>query len=139
MSSVIHKKSSIVNMPCWLHLVCILILSLQLNRDDAEILYVVGEGGWHDELLGIVTPSSTPSSASSRFHRNGGGIPLTRLRQHDCLALRSARDCVGPPCTLASFATQFKYSPSMQMKTFRLSKAYSGWRPIRGDGNCYYR
>ena len=33
----------------------------------------------------------------------------------------------------------FKYNESMKEKIEEMTGEYSGYRPIRGDGNCYYR
>ena len=34
---------------------------------------------------------------------------------------------------------EFKFNESMKEKIDDMSEHYSGFRPIRGDGNCYYR
>ena len=43
------------------------------------------------------------------------------------------------PCTMGDLKEDFKHNESMKEKIEEMSAEYSGYRPIRGDGNCYYR
>ena len=42
-------------------------------------------------------------------------------------------------CTMNDLKEDFKYNESMKEKIEEMSVEYDGYRPIRGDGNCYYR
>jgi hypothetical protein len=42
-------------------------------------------------------------------------------------------------CTMGDLKEDFKYNESMKEKIEEMSVEYNGYRPIRGDGNCYYR
>ena len=40
---------------------------------------------------------------------------------------------------MEDLATEFKFNASMVTKIQEMEEHYAGYRPIRGDGNCYYR
>ena len=42
-------------------------------------------------------------------------------------------------CTMKDLKEDFMYNESMKEKIEEMKEEYDGYRPIRGDGNCYYR
>eukprot|EP00971_Amphidinium_carterae_P158097 3133826-Amphidinium_carterae.2 len=40
---------------------------------------------------------------------------------------------------LETLALECKYNDSKVQKIAHLAETYDAWRPVRGDGNCYYR
>jgi hypothetical protein len=66
-------------------------------------------------------------------------ISLRSIKRGAVLELRTTRDNVGPRMLLAKMPADFRHNSSMVAKIARLETAYSGFRRIRGDGNCYYR
>ena len=66
-------------------------------------------------------------------------IGVTDLRTNDHLILCASKDNVGPKRKLEALAQNFKHNPALRAKVQSLAQAYVGYRPIRGDGNCYYR
>lgn len=46
---------------------------------------------------------------------------------------------VGPRSSIRTLEEESRYNPSKRAKIQRLAGVYDRWRPIRGDGNCYYR
>lgn len=46
---------------------------------------------------------------------------------------------VKPKAPIQALVAEYHESSSMRSKSAQLAQAYSHWRSIRGDGNCYYR
>eukprot|EP00439_Symbiodinium_sp_Y106_P016895 s1912_g2.t1 len=46
---------------------------------------------------------------------------------------------VGYRCSIHTLEEECRFNPGKLEKIRRLAQAYSCWRSIRGDGNCYYR
>ena len=64
---------------------------------------------------------------------------LSNVPDLGVITLRNVRDVVGPNMPLPTLTAQFRYNAGLRAKVGRMHSAYSGWRSIRGDGNCYYR
>mmetsp|Transcript_7963 Transcript_7963/g.23636 ORF Transcript_7963/g.23636 Transcript_7963/m.23636 type:complete len:417 (+) Transcript_7963:52-1302(+) len=46
---------------------------------------------------------------------------------------------LGPRVGIEALADECRFNAGKLAKVRRLAKAYEHWRPVRGDGNCYYR
>ena len=44
-----------------------------------------------------------------------------------------------PRCSMVDLRDDYKYNKEMREQIEALADHYCGFRPIRGDGNCYYR
>eukprot|EP00607_Mallomonas_marina_P009645 CAMPEP_0182419612 /NCGR_PEP_ID=MMETSP1167-20130531/4026_1 /TAXON_ID=2988 /ORGANISM="Mallomonas Sp, Strain CCMP3275" /LENGTH=781 /DNA_ID=CAMNT_0024594623 /DNA_START=457 /DNA_END=2803 /DNA_ORIENTATION=- len=124
---------------------------LKLSRSNVDVLYRVDEGGWSEELCSILQDSAHTAPASLFPHGADGGmtaqntvatvsyLTIRDLCDNDVINVRSFRDCVGPKCRLHALAVLFKYNATAQQKVARLASVYMGYRPVKGDGNCFYR
>lgn len=68
--------------------------------------------------------------------------PVASAMVTDLAAVGSAARLrnMGPREALSSLMEEFRFNPAIAEKVRRLEqRGYTGWRRIRGDGNCYYR
>lgn len=89
-------------------------------------------GGWFDELVEQGINYESKGNDGESLHNDA-------LRAGDKLQVLVNNSNIGPRKRLRVLENAFKYNSSIKMKMIQLSRAYIGWRPIRGDGNCFYR
>ena len=65
--------------------------------------------------------------------------PTTTMPSPVAAAPKSLIPNIRGRCTMGDLKEDFKYNESMKEKIEEMSVEYDGYRPIRGDGNCYYR
>ena len=90
--------------------------SISLSRMDSL--------GWHRE---IVKDYSEPNVE----------ISIIDLQNDDVISVNRLQDVIGPRKYLKSIKSERLHRGMELME--RLESRYCGWRPIKGDGNCYYR
>ena len=95
------------------------VSTLRIRRtwEDAPLPAVVVED--NNDNGGDSAPSGAAGAGAA-----GGKSPIANLQGR---------------CTMGDLKEDFKYNESMKEKIEEMSVEYSGYRPIRGDGNCYYR
>jgi hypothetical protein len=119
----------------------------QMRDDNCDLMI----GGWK-WVTHLVIDHSKITNGTNASHirptRRGskttstaptGHLLVHELSTDDTLTIRSNRDNVGPPSRLSLLFVQYSGNTHLQDKTKELNLFYSGWRPIRGDGNCYFR
>jgi hypothetical protein len=116
-----------------------------------DMIYKIDADGCSDALVAVsetrnvgnnaVLSSPSPSLYVSHmsFATMQSNSPISTLLSGDKVSLRGTRDAIGPRSRLTVLANHFKYNTPSYSKVLRMLESYSGWRHIRGDGNCYYR
>jgi hypothetical protein len=66
-------------------------------------------------------------------------LSINDLKDDMRLKIQFIRDNIRSKMSIGSLILNYRLNECMQKKIRQLSKIYSSWRPIRGDGNCYYR
>jgi hypothetical protein len=106
------------------------------NEEDLVV------GGWKWVTHLIINNSKMNSNdllMMTGREKDKGCLLVDQLLNEDTLTIRSNRDNVGPPCRLSVLGAEYTGNKDLQYKTKELNLYYSGWRKIRGDGNCYFR
>jgi hypothetical protein len=99
-------------------------------------------GGWKWVTHTIINNSKINSNDLPMVtgrDKDKGYLLVNQLHDDDTLTIRSNRDNVGPPCRISVLGAEYSGNKDLQYKTKELNLYYSGWRKIRGDGNCYFR
>ena len=89
--------------------------SLTLTRVDAL--------GWHCDIV--------------KMNPDFVEISLIDLQMNDIISVNRLQDAVGPRKYVKSIKSG--RTASVSEWADQLMERYCGWRPIKGDGNCYYR
>jgi hypothetical protein len=108
------------------------------QEEDSEDL-MIGGWKWATHLVSDLSKIAETSATSTGRGRDKGHILVHQLLQGDIITVRSHRDNIGPPSRLSLLSALYHGNIHLQYKARELGLFYSGWRQIRGDGNCYYR
>lgn len=108
-----------------------IIRGLDVARRDL-VLFALDEEGW-----------STPV----RFRLREEGeqdldefIDLSEISSDSIIAIRSMKDTIGPKSLLHILFSNLQYDQIIRNNAMgSLSNIAVGWRPVIGDGDCYYR
>lgn len=105
-------------------------LSKHVNPDEI-VLKLIADNDWCVDIDNDIDMADIP---------NPSRINASQLKSGDVIAFGSNFDSIRPRSQLSHLCNSYhKTNEIMRNKISALSKAYCGWRPIRGDGNCYYR
>ena len=90
----------------------------------------------HDDWFIEVTDERAAAAAAAA----AGKIGIDKLKSGDILSFGTIRDSIKPRFKLANLRSKYSEASDVMTKRIQiLGQKYCGWRPIRGDGNCYYR
>ena len=110
------------------------------TSDGSLKISILDDQGWSQDVtsgnFSIVANQIALLQTQSKGKGKGaeGSLPCLTI------TLRSVRDPFGPRARLSELCVISRHNKLMRQKVEQLGPlGYAGWRPIRGDGNCYYR
>jgi len=116
--------------------------SSSLIDDGSLQISVLDDQGWSQDVTSgnfsfvasQIALFQTQSKGKGKGRGAEGSLPCLTI------TLRSVRDPFGPRARLSELCLITRHNKTMRQKVEQLGPlGYAGWRPIRGDGNCYYR